>query len=55
VYLAFRPSRERDVARRLDAPLEILSRTPALVLARAQMAPPAPQSAPATTSDSGRR
>lgn len=55
VYLAFRPSRERDVARRLDAPLEILSRTPALVLARAPMAPPAPQSAPATTSDSGRR
>lgn len=36
-YLAFRPSRERDVARRIEAPLEILARTPALVLARAEV------------------
>ncbi|HEY2954384.1 MAG TPA: hypothetical protein VGK89_03935 [Candidatus Eisenbacteria bacterium] len=33
-YLAFRPARERDVAREARAPLEILLRTPALVLAR---------------------
>lgn len=33
-YLAFRPLREREVARAVDAPLEILLRTPALVLAR---------------------
>jgi hypothetical protein len=34
VYLAFRPARERETARRLAVPLEILSRTPSLVLAR---------------------
>ena len=33
-YLAFRPAREREVARAAGAPLEILLRTPALVLAR---------------------
>jgi len=33
-YLAFPPSRESDVARRLGVPLEIVSRTPSLVLAR---------------------
>jgi hypothetical protein len=33
-YLAFRPAREREVARAAPAPLEILLRTPALVLAR---------------------
>ena len=33
-YLAFRPARERDVARAAPAPLEILLRTPALVLVR---------------------
>jgi hypothetical protein len=33
-YLAFRPSRERDVARGVQTPLEILARTPTLVLAR---------------------
>ena len=33
-YLAFRPAREREVARAAQAPLEILLRTPALVLAR---------------------
>jgi hypothetical protein len=33
-YVAFRPSRERDVARRAGVPLEILVRTPSLVLAR---------------------
>jgi hypothetical protein len=33
-YLAFRPAREHDVARAAPAPLEILLRTPALVLAR---------------------
>lgn len=33
-YLAFRPRRERDVARAAGAPLEILLRTPSLVLAR---------------------
>ena len=33
-YLAVRPSREREVARAAPAPLEILLRTPALVLAR---------------------
>lgn len=57
-YLAFRPSRERDVARRIEAPLEILVRSPSLVLARAQVAAPSAQalSAPDTaTSDSGRR
>ncbi len=33
-YLAFRPGRERDVARAAAMPLEILMRTPSLVLAR---------------------
>lgn len=58
VYLAFRPSRERDVARRIEAPLEILARTPALVLARAQVIPMASAAladTAAATSDSGRR
>ena len=35
-YLAFRPSRERDVAHLAGTPLEILLRTPSLVLARVQ-------------------
>lgn len=34
VYVAFRPLRERDVARAAHAPLEVLIRTPSLVLAR---------------------
>jgi 4-amino-4-deoxy-L-arabinose transferase-like glycosyltransferase len=33
-YLAFRPSREREVARDVSAPLEILARTPTLIMAR---------------------
>ena len=33
-YLAFRPSREKATAVRLGAPLEVLARTPTLVLAR---------------------
>ena len=33
-YLAFRPAREHDAARGAASPLEILLRTPALVLAR---------------------
>jgi 4-amino-4-deoxy-L-arabinose transferase-like glycosyltransferase len=33
-YLAFRPAREQEVARRVGVPLEILMRTPSLVLAR---------------------
>ena len=33
-YVAFRPGRERDAARASPAPLEVLLRTPALVLAR---------------------
>jgi 4-amino-4-deoxy-L-arabinose transferase-like glycosyltransferase len=33
-YLAFRPAREREVARAVSAPLEILLRSPSLVLAR---------------------
>jgi hypothetical protein len=33
-YVAFRPAREREVARRAQLPLEILDRTPSLVLAR---------------------
>ena len=36
-YLAFRPAREREVARVARTPLEILARTPALVLARVKM------------------
>jgi 4-amino-4-deoxy-L-arabinose transferase-like glycosyltransferase len=35
-YLAFRPARERDVARAIPAPPEILLRSPTLVLARAR-------------------
>jgi hypothetical protein len=34
VYLAFRPARERDAVRAAGGSLEILLRTPALVLAR---------------------
>jgi len=34
VYLAFRPSREREAARRLRTPLEILARSPSMVLVR---------------------
>ena len=37
VYLAFRPLREREVARRVRAPLEILARTSALVAARVRL------------------
>jgi hypothetical protein len=37
-YLAFRPSRERAVAQAMRAPLEILLRTPTLVLARVHTA-----------------
>jgi 4-amino-4-deoxy-L-arabinose transferase-like glycosyltransferase len=37
VYFAFRPSREHETARELATPLEILSRTPAMVLARARI------------------
>ncbi len=33
-YLAFRPAREREVARRAQTPLEILARTPTLVVGR---------------------
>jgi hypothetical protein len=33
-YLAFRPAREHDVARTVALPLEILLRTPTLILAR---------------------
>ena len=33
-YLAFRPAREREIARRVRLPLEILERTPSMVLAR---------------------
>jgi 4-amino-4-deoxy-L-arabinose transferase-like glycosyltransferase len=35
-YLGFRPARERDVVRALATPIEILHRTPALVVARAR-------------------
>ena len=35
-YLAFRPARERDVTRAVPAPLDLLLRTPTLVLARAR-------------------
>jgi 4-amino-4-deoxy-L-arabinose transferase-like glycosyltransferase len=37
-YLAFRPAREHDVARAAGVPIEILLRTPSLVLARARPA-----------------
>jgi hypothetical protein len=33
-YLAFAPAREREVARGAQTPLEILTRTPTLVVAR---------------------
>jgi 4-amino-4-deoxy-L-arabinose transferase-like glycosyltransferase len=36
-YLAFRPSREREVARGVQTPLEILMRTPALIVARVRL------------------
>jgi hypothetical protein len=36
-YLAFAPARERDVARGAQTPLEILARTPTLVLARVRV------------------
>ncbi len=36
-YMAFRPRREQEVARRMGAPLEILARTPALVAARVRL------------------
>ena len=39
VYAAFPPALERDVARTSPAPLEILTRTPTLVLARVGVAP----------------
>jgi hypothetical protein len=35
-YLAFRPGRERDAARAVARPLEVLLRTPMLVLARVE-------------------
>jgi 4-amino-4-deoxy-L-arabinose transferase-like glycosyltransferase len=36
-YLAFRPEREREVAREVETPLEILTRTPTLVAARVRV------------------
>lgn len=36
-YLGFRPSREREVARAVATPLEILTRTPTLVVARVRV------------------
>ena len=39
-YVAFRPGRERDVARASPVPLEILLRTPMIVLARCVVPPP---------------
>jgi len=50
-YLAYRPGREKETAVRLGAPLEVLRRTPTLVLARTPVAAPAAidtPSAPAT-------
>jgi len=41
-YLAFPPAREHDVARTSPAPLEILLRTPTLVLARVRVGSPIP-------------
>jgi 4-amino-4-deoxy-L-arabinose transferase-like glycosyltransferase len=41
VYLAFPPDREREAARTAPAPIEILVRTPTLVLARVQVVPSA--------------
>jgi hypothetical protein len=46
-YLAFRPARERETARTLATPLEILSRTPTLVLARVRVAPDSLERRPA--------
>jgi 4-amino-4-deoxy-L-arabinose transferase-like glycosyltransferase len=40
-YVAFPPAREHEVARTAPAPLEIMARTPTLVLARIALAPPA--------------
>ena len=37
-YLAYRPAREKETAVRLGSPLEVLSRTPTLVLARTPVA-----------------
>ena len=36
-YVAFRPGREREVVRAAGVPVEILLRSPTLVLARARM------------------
>ena len=36
-YLAFRPSREHEVARGVQTPLEILTRTPTLIVARVRL------------------
>jgi hypothetical protein len=36
-YLAFAPAREREVARGAQTPLEILARTPTLVVARVRV------------------
>jgi len=44
-YLAFRPSLEKETARRLGAPIEVLSRSPVLVLARTPGPEPAPPAA----------
>jgi hypothetical protein len=38
-YLAFRPARERETARAAATPLEILARSPAMVLARVRVEP----------------
>ncbi len=46
VYVAFPPAHEREAARTSPAPLEILLRTPTLVLARVGVAPPALPAAP---------
>jgi hypothetical protein len=39
-YVAFRPGREGDVAGASPGPLDVLARTPSLVLARVRPAPP---------------
>lgn len=44
-YLAFRPAREKETAVRLGSPLEVLLRTPTLVLARTPVAMPLSRSA----------
>ena len=53
-YLAFRPAREKETAVSLGAPLEVLLRTPTLVLARTPVAAPAPAAAPADSAASRR-